>query len=112
MSRKTELEKAIENKWCEEVRSDGCFEQKGNKWGDGYPDRLCLTPYLFFYWMEFKRPGGALDERQIERIYELRSMGHTVYVVDNIQQAMDIHNQEIRAAKKLHAYINCAIKHG
>ena len=71
------------------------------------------TPVAWrIYWIEFKRPGGKLDERQIARIEELRELGHTVYVVDNIQQAMQFHNEEMCNAKKLHAYLSCRLKYG
>ena len=50
-----------------------------------WPDRAVFMPGGLMFFMEFKKPvTGRLSPGQEKRIPELREMGYTVYVVDNV----------------------------
>lgn len=53
---------------------------------DGMPDRLFLRPDRPPLWVEFKRKGGKLSRLQAAVIDNLRKGGHSVIVVDSVDQ--------------------------
>ena len=52
----------------------------------GAPDRLVLLPGGRCYFVELKRPDGALRPLQAKRVKEMRSLGFDVRVVSNFEQ--------------------------
>jgi hypothetical protein len=73
------LERSIERRVCAELEAAGAVVLKIGY--DGWPDRLVLMPGAWFYWIEFKRPGGKLRKVQERRIAKLRGAGHQVDVI-------------------------------
>lgn len=61
-----------------------------NKASDGWPDRLFLRPEGESFFIEFKRKGETPRKLQEFRIANLLSMGHTVYVVDNAEEGINV----------------------
>ncbi len=69
------LESADERDASKEWRDHGWYEhknEKGNK--DGIPDRFYARPG-FDFWVEWKRIGKPLEEKQELRIKHMRAMG-------------------------------------
>lgn len=62
-------------------RSCWPFKIHGGVTGD--PDRGFVLPGHLFWPVEFKRPGGRLSKRQVQRHLELARLGVHVMVIDN-----------------------------
>lgn len=57
------------------------------------PDRLCLMPSGFSFFVELKTEIGKLSEGQEEKIRRLRELGHMVFIVrsvENVHFMLDI----------------------
>jgi hypothetical protein len=63
----------------------------------GMPDRLVLLPDGRCVWAETKAPGKRLRALQEKRRRELQELGHTVYVIDNIQDIQEFINEVFTA---------------
>ena len=48
------------------------------------PDRLLIGPGGLHFFIEFKAPGKLPTPKQVREIKRLISLGHLVYVIDNI----------------------------
>ena len=48
------------------------------------PDRLCIMPNGRVFFVELKAPGKAPTPLQLHEHEILRSLGHTVLVIDNV----------------------------
>lgn len=55
----------------------------------GMPDRLILLPDGRCAWVETKSPGKHLRAIQDKRRQQLRELGHSVYVIDNVQDIQE-----------------------
>lgn len=60
----------------------------------GYPDRLILMQNKCAYFIEFKTSKGKLSRLQEHTITQLRSRGHSVYVIRNEKEALRVHVAE------------------
>ena len=91
------LEKDIEAKVVKYAKARGCLVRKMGGFGfAAWPDRLFVLPDGKTFWIEFKRPLiGKLSEGQRALIDELRSMGHIVYVVDDVEKGKAIVEAEL-----------------
>lgn len=50
----------------------------------GWPDRLAILPNGVHFFVEFKRPGGALSPIQRYVMGRLKALGHEAFEVDNV----------------------------
>ena len=96
-------EEKVEKKFVEECKKIGVkafkFELKEIK---GAPDRIIFLPAGMILFFEFKRPGGGkLSEHQEVFIQNLKSYGHQVYVVDSVEQPLEIVKSFLDAAKRI-----------
>ena len=85
------LEKDIEKKLVAEAKKRGCIPVKllsANY--NGLPDRLILSPGEKCGFIELKAPGQKPRQLQLKRHRELRTLGFKVYVVDNIDQIVEV----------------------
>ena len=74
-------EKAIEQYLVRKVKELGGVCLKYSNAGMvGYPDRVCLLPGRWAFWVELKSKGGRLSEVQKARQWQIRRLGHPVYV--------------------------------
>ena len=77
-------EKAIERYLVEQARQNGLLCLKySNPNMVGYPDRLLVLPGGGVVWVELKSKGKKPTKIQLARIDELKSIGHSVYVIDS-----------------------------
>jgi hypothetical protein len=53
----------------------------------GVPDRILLLPGGRVIFIEFKKPGGRLSERQLLWIDRLKVLGHDVRVIGSMDEA-------------------------
>ena len=58
------------------------------------PDRLFLGPGGVIFFIEFKRPKAKATEAQKSEHMKYRTLGHTVYVIDNIGAGYDAVDKE------------------
>ncbi|WP_026561408.1 VRR-NUC domain-containing protein [Bacillus sp. J37] len=92
------LEKYIEKKLVVEVKKMGGIAAKFVSLGlDGMPDRLVLLPLGKIAFVELKAPGKKPRLLQIRRIKQLRKLGFSCYVIDDVKQIGGILN-EIRSS--------------
>ena len=56
----------------------------------GVPDRLCVMPNGRVFFVELKAPGKAPTPLQQHEHELLRSLGHTVLVIDNMEDVYAI----------------------
>jgi len=54
----------------------------------GTPDRIVLAPNGLTFWLEIKKPGEPLSGSQIDWFEEARAMGHDVFMVTSVAQAL------------------------
>ena len=80
-------EKQIENKLASEVKKAGGIALKFvSPSFDGMPDRLVLLPDGHIAFAEVKAPGKKPRPLQASRHRLLRSLGFSVYVIDDSDQ--------------------------
>ena len=80
-------EKLIENKLSSEVKKAGGIALKFVSPGfNGMPDRLVLLPEGHIAFAEVKAPGKKPRPLQASRHRLLRSLGFSVYVIDDSDQ--------------------------
>lgn len=77
-------EKEIEKYLCKRAKANGwpCLKYS-NPNMVGYPDRLIVLPSAKVVWVELKSKGKKPTKIQSARIDELKSIGHSVYVIDS-----------------------------
>lgn len=81
------LEKVIERKLVAEVKKMGGIAAKFVSPGlDGMPDRLVLLPYGKMAFVELKAPGKKPRPLQLRRLKQLKKLGFTCYVIDDVKQ--------------------------
>ena len=81
------LEKVIERKLVAEVKKMGGIAAKFVSPGlDGMPDRLVLLPYGKMAFVELKAPGKKPRPLQLRRLKQLKKLGFTCYVIDDVEQ--------------------------
>lgn len=56
----------------------------------GIPDVGVIRPYSQIGWIEYKAPGGKLNDSQKELHPRMLFLGHVVHVVDDISQIQPI----------------------
>lgn len=56
----------------------------------GTPDILVMLPHQRVCWLEAKTRDGVVEDDQIEWHAEAVALGHTVHVVRDVQQAVDV----------------------
>lgn len=59
----------------------------------GYPDRIVLLPNGKVEWVELKTKGCKPTKIQLTRHNELRAIGHSVYVIDNMSDLVNYINR-------------------
>jgi hypothetical protein len=62
----------------------------------GVPDRILLLPRGQVIFIEFKKPGGVLSERQLLWLERLNDLGHDARVISSMEEARGFVN-EIRS---------------
>lgn len=79
------LEKQIERKLCDEIKSKNgmCLKQTGLA---GIPDRLVLMPNGKCAFVELKAPGEKPRKLQQIRMKQLKKLGFKCYVIDGAEQ--------------------------
>lgn len=81
-------EKSIEKKYRESVKNRGGLALKFVSPGfTGVPDRIALFPGSIVEFTELKAPGKKTTPRQLAVHEQLRKLGFTVRVIDNLQDA-------------------------
>jgi hypothetical protein len=89
------LEKELERKLVKGVReAHGMCRKFVSPGWNGAPDRLILLPGGRIYFVEMKRPGGALRPLQRHRQKELQALGFTAIKI-NSEEELNIFLKEI-----------------
>lgn len=84
-------EKQIEQKLVKAVRSTGGIAPKFVSPGySGMPDRIVLLPGGHVGFVEVKAPGCSPRPLQLARYGQLRELGFTVYVLDDVKRIGEI----------------------
>lgn len=93
MSKPEKLESSAERafrKWCQ---TQGCLCKKLILYGEkGWPDRTVLLPDGRVVFIELKRKRYISDTSAQQRFWiaKLKSLGHSAYVVDTLEDAQEI----------------------
>lgn len=99
---KKELEKHIEWPAVEYAEGLGILVFKlgilTNK--SGFPDQTFMIPWGHTFYIEFKTPNGSLRPQQKRRIRELRAAGRSVYVINNLVEAKNAIDKELKKVSK------------
>lgn len=92
------LEKDIESKVCRRAFSElGVRNIKVNTLTEtGWPDRMFLIPGGRPLFIEFKRPGGEPDPKQVHIHGILKGLDYSVEVCDSEEEAMSKIAQALR----------------
>lgn len=86
MAKKIYREKYLEKRLRESIKEMGLKALKFQSQSfTGMPDRLILLPNERVIWVELKTTGEDLDAEQKSRKKMLEKIGHSVYVVDDIE---------------------------
>ena len=84
-------ESAIEQAICRYAKSVGILQFKFTSPNRaGVPDRIFLLPDRRVIFMEMKTPKGRLSRLQENEIRIIHKYGHSVYVVDSVEQGKEI----------------------
>ena len=83
-------ESAIEKAACLYAKSVGMLPYKFTSSRSGVPDRFFLTKDGGIFFIEFKQPNGRLSKLQENEIRIIHKHGHSVYVVDSVEQGKEI----------------------
>ena len=82
-------ESLIERKVCRYARSKGLRADKWTSPGRrSVPDRIILGPERLIFFIEFKRPGEKPTKLQEAEHAELRKLGFSVFVIDNVEDGI------------------------
>ena len=93
-------ESQIERKICEHAKLRGCIAYKFTSPGRaGVPDRVVLLPDASVIFMEIKIPAGIVSALQKNEHRLIQACGHTVYVVQSIDEGKRIIDEHIRRIK-------------
>lgn len=85
------LESYIENQGNKSAKRNGWSHRKVRWIGRrAAPDRLYMKPGTGFFFVEYKRPGEKPRPDQAREIELIRSCGITVYVIDNVADAIEL----------------------
>lgn len=85
------LEKTIERKVCDYAKLKGFLAYKfTSPQRRSVPDRLFISPKGKMFFMELKAPGKYPTDGQYREIRRLREHGVDVYIVDSVEQGMEI----------------------
>ena len=80
-------EKQIEQKLVKAVKAKGGLAPKFVSPGfDGVPDRIVLLPRGRIAFIELKAKGRKMRPLQVRRKRQLKSLGFSVYCIDNPEQ--------------------------
>lgn len=92
------LEKDIERPVVKHARERGVEVIKLNLMGQiGWPDRQFFGPDRRLLLIEFKKPGEEASEYQAGIHERLRKRGHTVYVIDNVAEGIELIDMWLKA---------------
>lgn len=96
------LEKDIEGKVCRRAFSElGVRNIKVNTLTEtGWPDRMFLIPGGRPLFIEFKRPGGVVEPKQLHIHGILQELDYSVVVCDNEEEAMQAIAQALRRKRR------------
>lgn len=91
----SDIESKAEREFTTHARERGCLHWKWTSPGrPGVPDRILIVPSAMrtvmrpaIRFIEWKKKGGTLKDRQKRRIKELRDAGCTVEVFDDLDVA-------------------------
>jgi len=72
----------------------------------GWPDQQYFVNEGYSFFIEYKAPGEPPKETQVKVHKRLRKRGFQVYVVDNIEMAVAIIDQEIEKCKRIYEMTN------
>lgn len=79
-------ESKIEKDLCKEAKKRGWLPLKFTSPGRrGVPDRLILAEFGKAFFVEVKAPGKDTTSNQDREIARYRALGHTVFVLDNLE---------------------------
>lgn len=84
LKQKRETEKSIETRLRRKLTQRGALVRKahGGKFQSGWPDLLVLESGHPARWIEMKRPGGTLSERQKQSFAKWAEHGALIWVTD------------------------------
>ncbi len=63
------------------------FVSPGNA---GVPDRICVMPEGLVYFVEVKKPGGCLSQKQYNQIIRMKKLAHKVEIVHDYEAVDDL----------------------
>jgi hypothetical protein len=94
------LESSIEKAFVRKAKALGCITRKMNGQGfNAWPDRLVLIPGGATVFIEFKKPGEDLRPLQQALHDDAAAIGHKWFTCDNVEDALKIIYDNIRAFK-------------
>ena len=83
-------EKDLESKLFKAVKQMGCFALKFQSYYQvKFPDRFIFCPNGVACFAEIKTTGKKPDTAQMARIEDLRKMGFTVFIIDDLKTLND-----------------------
>jgi hypothetical protein len=88
------IESRLEKKIVKALRESGFDSVKVGR--NGWPDRLVITGPGHHLWLEVKQPGGSLTAAQKRLIPRMQEQGEPVYVVESVEEAMEIADRHWR----------------
>ena len=79
-------EKDVENYLVKSVKELGGVAYKFVSPGNaGVPDRICVMPEGLVYFVEVKKPGGCLSQKQYNQIVRMKKLAHRVEIVHDYE---------------------------
>lgn len=97
------LERDIETRVCKHAQKFGVLTRKYTSPSHrSVPDRLFLFPGGLVAFIEFKQKGKKMTKGQQREAQKLMSLGHKVYLVDDVNEGKQLVNEilELVLAKK------------
>lgn len=103
----TRLEIDEEKAFARHVKACGYRAEKLHRASErGWPDRTVLLPGGRALFIEFKRPDGKgeLSPQQVRTLRDMESLGHEVHVLDTADEAIDVFEAALTAARAAHGH--------
>lgn len=89
------LESYIESQGNKSAKRNGWSHRKVRWIGRrAAPDRLYMKPGVGIFFVEYKKPGEKPRPDQVREIELIRSCGVTVHVIDNVEDAVALFEED------------------